>query len=131
MDFSSGDEPPVRLYDKVPIQQQGMTGLLGNSRALHQDWLRRGATARHLRRPLVDLLPCSEEGTDKMRGCIDLRRPNEHIEYEPFKREGLHTIQQLICRNDYITKVDLSDFYMHFVIGKTDRRYSATPGLRT
>ena len=27
---------------------------------------------------------------------------------------GLHTIQQLIRRNDLITKVDLSDFYMHF-----------------
>ena len=36
--------------------------------------------------------------------------------------EGLHTIQQLIRRNDLITKVDLSDFYMHFLIGKTDRR---------
>jgi len=37
--------------------------------------------------------------------------------------EGLHTVQSLIRRNDYITKVDLSDFYMHFLIGKTDRRY--------
>ena len=56
-----------------------------------------------------------------MRGCVDLRKPNEHIEYEHFKMEGLRTIQQLICRNDYITKVDLSDFYMDFLIGKADR----------
>ena len=37
--------------------------------------------------------------------------------------EGLHTIQHLIYRNDLITKVDLSDFYMHFLIGKADRTY--------
>ena len=37
--------------------------------------------------------------------------------------EGLHTIQQLIRRNNYITKVDLSDFYMHFLISKADCRY--------
>ena len=67
--------------------------------------------------------PVPKKGTDKMRGCIDLRKPNEHIEYEHFKMEGLHTIQQLIRRNDYITKVDLTDFYMHFLIGKADRRY--------
>ena len=39
------------------------------------------------------------------------------------KMEGLHTIEQLIRRNDLITKVDLSDFYMHFLIGQADGRY--------
>ena len=62
-----------------------------------------------------------------MRGCItgNLRKSNEHIKYEHSKMEGLHTTQQLIRRNDYITKVDLSDFYMHFLIGmhKADCRY--------
>ena len=67
--------------------------------------------------------PVPKKGTGKMRGCIDLRRPNERIVYKHFKMEGLHTIQQLIRRNDYITKVDLSDFYMHFLIGQADRRY--------
>ena len=37
--------------------------------------------------------------------------------------EGLHTIQQLLRRNDCITKVDLSDLYMHFLISQADRRY--------
>ena len=37
--------------------------------------------------------------------------------------EGLHTIVQLLRHNDYITKVDLSDFHMHFPIGQADRRY--------
>jgi hypothetical protein len=36
--------------------------------------------------------PVPKKGTDKMRGCIDLRRPNQHIWYEHFKMEGLHTI---------------------------------------
>ena len=58
-----------------------------------------------------------------MQGCVDLRKPNNCIWYEHFKMEGLHTVQQLIRRDDLITKVDLSDFYMHFLIGKTDRRY--------
>ena len=30
--------------------------------------------------------------------------------------EGLRTIPQLIRRNDLITKVDVSDFYMHSLI---------------
>ena len=33
-----------------------------------------------------------KKGTNKMQGCIDLRRLNEHIEYEHFKMEGLHMI---------------------------------------
>ena len=52
-----------------------------------------------------------------------MRRSNEHICYEHFKMEGLHTIRQLIRRNDLITKVDLSDFYMHFLICEAGGRY--------
>ena len=37
--------------------------------------------------------------------------------------EELHTTQQLLRRNNSITKVNLSNFYMHFPIGKADRRY--------
>ena len=40
--------------------------------------------------------PVPKKGTNKMRGCIDLRRLNQHIWYKHFKMEGLHTIQQLI-----------------------------------
>ena len=40
-----------------------------------------------------------------------------------FKMEGLHTIQRLLHHSDYITKVDLDDFYMHFLVGKADRTY--------
>ena len=44
--------------------------------------------------------PVPKKGTDKMRGCVDLRKPSRCIQYEHFKMEGLHTVQQLICRND-------------------------------
>ena len=32
-----------------------------------------------------------KKGTDKMRRCVDLRKPNCCIWYEHFKMEGLHT----------------------------------------
>ena len=59
--------------------------------------------------------PVPKKGTDKMRGCVDLRCTNECIKYEHFKMEGLHTVAQLLRRNDYITKIDISDFYHHFI----------------
>ena len=58
-----------------------------------------------------------------MQGSVDLREPNSCIQYEHFKMKGLHTIRLLIHRNDLITKVDLSNFYMHFLIGHADRTY--------
>ena len=100
-----------------------MTVLLSNSRALHQDWLCEELPPETSDGLWSTFFPVPKKGTDKMRRCIDLRRPNEHIEYEHFKMETLHTIQQLIHCNDYITKVDLSDFYMHFLISKADRSY--------
>ena len=97
--------------------------MLRTSQVLFKNRLSGGAATADLRRPLVDVLPCEEKGTDKMRGCVDLRNSNSCIRYEHFKMEWLHTIQQLIHRNNLITKVDLSDFYMHFPIGHADRRY--------
>ena len=68
--------------------------------------------------------PVPKKGTDKMQGCVDLRKRNSCIRYEHFKMEGLHTIQQLIRRNDLITKVDLSDFFTcTFSSAMSDRRY--------
>ena len=36
--------------------------------------------------------PVPKKGTDKMRGCVDLRKVNQCIEYKHFKMEGLHTV---------------------------------------
>ena len=67
--------------------------------------------------------PVPKKGTDKMRGCVDLRRTNECIKYEHFKMEGLHTVAQMLRRNDYMTKIDISDFYHHFLLQQQDSRY--------
>ena len=67
--------------------------------------------------------PVPKKNSDKVRGCFDLRVPNRHIQYEHFKMEGLHTAQSLIRRRDVMTKVDISDFFMHKPIGPPNRRY--------
>ena len=36
--------------------------------------------------------------------------------------EGLHTVTQLLLRNDYITKIDISDFYHHFLLRQQDSK---------
>ena len=36
--------------------------------------------------------------------------------------EGLHTVAQLLRRNDYLTKIDISDFYHHFLLRRKDGR---------
>ena len=37
-------------------------------------------------------------------------------------------IKQLPCCNELMNKVDLSDFYMHFLIGKAGRTYMRVGG---
>ena len=41
---------------------------------------------------------------------------------DSFKMEGLHTVAQLLRRNDYITKIDISDFYHHFLLRRQDSK---------
>ena len=66
--------------------------------------------------------PVPKKGTDKMRGCLDLRGLNDHLTYHHFKMEGLHTVSQMAHRNDLLTKVDISDFYHHFLLRLNDRK---------
>ena len=58
-----------------------------------------------------------------MRGCVDLRKPNSCIRYEHFQDGGASHYSAAHLPQRLITKVDLSDFYMHFLIGQADRRY--------
>ena len=37
--------------------------------------------------------------------------------------EGTHTLKSILRRHNYLTKVDLSDFYMHLPIGEADQRF--------
>ena len=70
-----------------------------------------------------DFLPVPTKSAGKMRGCIDPCNTNQHTWYENFKMEGLRTIQQFAPATIIPSKVDLSDFYTHFLISKADRRY--------
>ena len=36
--------------------------------------------------------------------------------------EGLHTVAQMLRRNDYMTKIDISDFYHHFLLCRQDSK---------
>ena len=47
-----------------------------------------------------------------MRGCLDLRTINPFLKYEHLKMEGVHTLQSTVRRRDWLTKLDLSDFFM-------------------
>ena len=42
--------------------------------------------------------PVPKKGTGKMRGCVDLRKPNKCIKYEHFKMEGFYTVAQMLHR---------------------------------
>ena len=123
MDFSSGDKPPVRLCNKVPSRQQGTTGLLDNTRALHKDRLCSRATTGDLRQPLVDLVPRSKEGHRQDAGMHRSPQTQRAHLVRALQDGGLAHDPALIRRSDHITKVDLNDFYMHFLIGQADRRY--------
>ena len=46
--------------------------------------------------------------------CIyDMRYVNRHIRYKHFKNEGLHTVRELVRCNDWMSKVDVKDAYLH------------------
>ena len=67
--------------------------------------------------------PVPKKGTDKVRGCINLTTINPYLKYQHFKMEGTHTVAQMLRRKDYITKLDMSDFYMHLAVSRADRKY--------
>ena len=37
--------------------------------------------------------------------------------------EGLHTVRDLLRRRDFMTKVDMSDYFFHLPIKPEDRKY--------
>ena len=71
---------------------------------------------------MIHLLPGAQEGHRQDARCVDLRKPNECIKYEHFKMEGLHTVAEMLRRNDYMTKIDISDFYHHFLLCRQDSK---------
>ena len=71
------------------------------------------------------LVPKKDGG---MRPVINLKCLNECIVPHHFKMEGIHTLKDLLRRNDWMTKVDLKDAYFMIPIQASDRpvlRFSA------
>ena len=62
--------------------------------------------------------PVLKRGTGKI-----FSRPTKESFYQHFEMEEVHTIHQLVRRDDLITKLDLSDLYMHYLITKADHKY--------
>ena len=93
--------------------------MLRNSRALHQDRLRLRATTGDLRQSLIDFLPRTEE---RHRQDARLHGPQEARQLHSVR--AFHNGGAAHSCNNLITKVDLSDFYMHFPISHSDRRYT-------
>ena len=127
LDFQDGQKPPEnRPYDSA-ARLSPRTPELEACTATLQHYLESAA---------VEELPADTEGglwstffpvakknTTKVRGCLDLRPLNRHLRYEHFKMEGLHTVRDLLRRRDFMTKVDMSDYFFHLPIKPEDRQY--------
>ena len=68
-------------------------------------------------------LTVSKKDTDKMRGCVDLRWTNKCIKYEHFEVKGLHTVARMLRCNDYMTKINICDFYHQYLLRQLDHRW--------
>ena len=65
--------------------------------------------------------PVPKKGTGSWRGCV--AQPPVASSTSASRWRGFTPFSRLIRRNNLITKVDLSDFCMHFLIGKANCRY--------
>ncbi|KAL1917666.1 uncharacterized protein VTP21DRAFT_4059 [Calcarisporiella thermophila] len=63
------------------------------------------------------------EKKTKILALLDLRRINQYVQYQPFKMEGLPTIQDMIQPRDYLIIVDLSNAYLTQPIHPKSRPY--------
>lgn len=71
----------------------------------------------------MNIFPVEKKTPGEWRGCLDARPVNEHLEYEHFKMEGMHTVRQLLRRNDWLTTVDITEAYPHLLIAPESRQY--------
>ncbi len=60
-----------------------------------------------------------KKATGKYRPILNLKALNQFIRYEHFKMECLDNVKYLICRNDWLVKLDLQDAY--FVVPVTSQ----------
>ena len=78
--------------------------------------------AHHPKQLLSHIFLVDKEDGAK-RQVINLKQLHSYIPYQHFKMEGLYIIKELLQRNDYMCKLDLTDAYFCITMSKKPRRF--------
>lgn len=74
-------------------------------------------TQRHpTPRTFVSSIFCVPKRDGGLRPCLNLRPFNEFVTKRHFKLESLQTVYSLLRKNDFMTKIDIKDAYLHIPI---------------
>lgn len=107
-----------------PIPSRTQTALRPQLEAALQDLLAKGAVESCRRSHIHHFSPFFgiQQGK-KFRPILDARELNEFIPDQHFKMEGLPTIAELVEKDWWLTKLDLTDAYLTVPVDPKDRRY--------
>ena len=76
------------------------------------------------------LFPVPKPKKGDWRWVLDLRSVNEHVMRPEFKLTGVAEVRQLIEAGAWMTKLDLSDAYLHVMVNRRSRRWLAFRALK-
>lgn len=68
----------------------------------------------------IFLVPKKDGG---QRPVFNLKHLNVFLKYEHFKMEGIHLLKDLLQKNDWMVKIDLTDAYLTLKISEKHRKY--------
>lgn len=60
---------------------------------------------------------------EEQRPIINLKGLNIFLKYKHFKMEGIHLLKDLLIKNDWMMKIDLTQAYLTVVISEQHRKY--------
>jgi Reverse transcriptase (RNA-dependent DNA polymerase) len=108
----------------LPIPSKTQPQLREPLAAALQDLLAKGAVEPCRRSQVHHFSPFFgvQQGS-KFRPILDARELNDHIPDQHFKMEGLPTIAELLEKDWWLTKLDLTDAYLTVPVDPKDRRY--------
>lgn len=69
-------------------------------------------------RTFVSSIFCVPKRDGGLRPCLNLRPFNEFVTKRHFKLESLTTVYTLLRKNDFMTKIDIKDAYLHIPIAR-------------
>lgn len=113
------------FQDKIPneIPFKGAQWQLVNDEV--QSLLQKGAivVTEHEPGEFISTLFLVPKPNGKFRPVINLRYLNEFVSYNHFKQETFNIVLDLIQKNDFFTKLDLSDAYFSVPIHEDDTKF--------